>query len=163
MCSVKISKVSGCNHMTCLFCKYEFCWVCGGESTTDHFNILNPLNCGASQFMDNPPNKWLRYLFKLVVMTIAIMMLPMILLLTCPVCCASLGWMLFLSLCFGYSSRRSCFMVMLKLVFGVIAVIMFFAIGMVINILVIPSALLAMGIASWVYIGVIIIRQYRNK
>lgn len=48
MCSVKVSKISGCNHMTCLFCKYEWCWVCGGEGTADHWNPLNPFNCGAT-------------------------------------------------------------------------------------------------------------------
>ncbi|MFM7853917.1 MAG: hypothetical protein ACKO96_18840 [Flammeovirgaceae bacterium] len=30
MCSVKISRTEGCNHMTCAFCKFEWCWVCGG-------------------------------------------------------------------------------------------------------------------------------------
>ncbi|OMJ86628.1 hypothetical protein SteCoe_11844 [Stentor coeruleus] len=27
-CNYKIEKNEGCNHMTCIICKYEFCWVC---------------------------------------------------------------------------------------------------------------------------------------
>mmetsp|Transcript_17747 Transcript_17747/g.31799 ORF Transcript_17747/g.31799 Transcript_17747/m.31799 type:complete len:494 (-) Transcript_17747:237-1718(-) len=29
-CLVRIEKNQGCNHMSCQFCKYEFCWVCMG-------------------------------------------------------------------------------------------------------------------------------------
>ena len=31
-CQSTIEKNGGCNHMTCKKCKYEFCWVCMGES-----------------------------------------------------------------------------------------------------------------------------------
>ena len=27
-CHVAIQKTEGCNHMTCLLCKFEFCWLC---------------------------------------------------------------------------------------------------------------------------------------
>lgn len=30
-CSVNIEKNGGCNHMSCSSCKYEFCWICGGD------------------------------------------------------------------------------------------------------------------------------------
>ncbi|QLL33843.1 hypothetical protein HG536_0F01680 [Torulaspora globosa] len=30
-CSVNIEKNGGCNHMVCSSCKYEFCWICGGD------------------------------------------------------------------------------------------------------------------------------------
>lgn len=30
-CSVNIEKNGGCNHMACSSCKYEFCWICGGD------------------------------------------------------------------------------------------------------------------------------------
>ena len=28
-CKSLFEKVSGCQHMTCSICKYEWCWVCG--------------------------------------------------------------------------------------------------------------------------------------
>mmetsp|Transcript_45854 Transcript_45854/g.73762 ORF Transcript_45854/g.73762 Transcript_45854/m.73762 type:complete len:423 (-) Transcript_45854:155-1423(-) len=36
-CLVRIEKNQGCNHMTCQFCKHEFCWVCMGP-WSDHGN-----------------------------------------------------------------------------------------------------------------------------
>ena len=27
-CHAYIEKNKGCNHMTCIHCKYEFCWIC---------------------------------------------------------------------------------------------------------------------------------------
>lgn len=32
-------KKGGCNHMTCVHCKYEWCWICNGASPPDHFNV----------------------------------------------------------------------------------------------------------------------------
>ena len=48
VCRSKIEKNEGCNHMTCVVCKYEFCWNCLGYagSDADHFSNLNPDNCG---------------------------------------------------------------------------------------------------------------------
>jgi len=36
-CKVRIEKNQGCNHMSCQFCKHEFCWVCMGP-WKDHGN-----------------------------------------------------------------------------------------------------------------------------
>ena len=46
MCRTRIEKNEGCNHMTCGFCEYEFCWVCGASATNEdnHFGVLR--GCG---------------------------------------------------------------------------------------------------------------------
>ena len=36
MCKLKIQKNEGCNHMTCGVCKYEWCWICGGDHFLPH-------------------------------------------------------------------------------------------------------------------------------
>lgn len=43
-------KRSGCNHMTCGICAYEFCWSCGGSASSgdNHWNI----GCGIKMMDD---------------------------------------------------------------------------------------------------------------
>ena len=40
-CGIEIYKDSGCNHMTCTKCHYQFCWICGKKYTSSHYD--NPL------------------------------------------------------------------------------------------------------------------------
>ena len=49
MCKSKIEKTGGCNHMTCYFCGYEFCWVCrrGATEDSDHWKEYSLTGCGA--------------------------------------------------------------------------------------------------------------------
>lgn len=49
-CGIEIYKDSGCNHMTCTKCQYQFCWICGMKYTSSsHYN--NPLlPCFRMQF-----------------------------------------------------------------------------------------------------------------
>jgi hypothetical protein len=59
VCRAKVEKNEGCNHMTCIICKYEFCWFCLGYAGHDarHFDPLNPYSCGAGQF-DRTATRW---------------------------------------------------------------------------------------------------------
>lgn len=41
-CGIEILKTSGCNHMTCSKCKYQFCWICRGQYSSNHFD--NPFS-----------------------------------------------------------------------------------------------------------------------
>ena len=36
-CNIYTEKNEGCNHMTCVSCKYQWCWLCEGEYTYDHY------------------------------------------------------------------------------------------------------------------------------
>ena len=36
-CNIVTEKSSGCNHMTCTKCKYQWCWLCNGKYTYEHY------------------------------------------------------------------------------------------------------------------------------
>ena len=36
-CNIITEKNSGCNHITCTKCNYQWCWLCNGKYSTDHF------------------------------------------------------------------------------------------------------------------------------
>ena len=38
-CKFWTEKNSGCNHMTCPECKYEWCWLCGAKCDVGHFKM----------------------------------------------------------------------------------------------------------------------------
>ena len=48
-CLAFIKKDSGCNHMTCPICHYEFCWLCLKESLPNHYQFGS---CAGLQFVD---------------------------------------------------------------------------------------------------------------
>ena len=48
MCRTKIQRTQGCNHMTCLFCRYEFCYYCGDEASSGAGHWDPGMGCGAS-------------------------------------------------------------------------------------------------------------------
>ena len=37
LCGIITEKVEGCNHITCSKCNYQWCWLCNGKFTTEHF------------------------------------------------------------------------------------------------------------------------------
>ena len=36
-CNIVTEKSSGCNHMTCTKCKFQWCWLCNGKYTLEHY------------------------------------------------------------------------------------------------------------------------------
>ncbi|OMJ81191.1 hypothetical protein SteCoe_18367 [Stentor coeruleus] len=36
-CRRKVEKNNGCNHMTCVKCNYEWCWLCGEKYDSEHY------------------------------------------------------------------------------------------------------------------------------
>jgi hypothetical protein len=59
-CNVRIEKDLGCNHMTCQNCKYQFCWLCRGEYSDNHFSEWNPMGCPGAQFAFEDPDSCCR-------------------------------------------------------------------------------------------------------
>jgi len=56
-CQTPISKVSGCNHMTCTQCGAEFCYLCGGWYMLGlHFSEYNFLGCPDMQSSNGEAN-----------------------------------------------------------------------------------------------------------
>ena len=51
LCKSKIEKNKGCNHMTCAFCEYEFCWGCGKSATQADRHFEPGRGCGV-EMMD---------------------------------------------------------------------------------------------------------------
>ena len=51
MCKTKIERTKGCNHMSCGFCEYEFCWIChrGATENSNHWNEYSLTGCGVGQ------------------------------------------------------------------------------------------------------------------
>eukprot|EP01102_Stenamoeba_stenopodia_P004390 TRINITY_DN1469_c0_g1_i3.p1 TRINITY_DN1469_c0_g1~~TRINITY_DN1469_c0_g1_i3.p1 ORF type:complete len:692 (+),score=153.77 TRINITY_DN1469_c0_g1_i3:261-2336(+) len=48
-CNISIEKNKGCNHMQCTSCSYQFCWLCGKEYSSIHYNEGE---CAGKQFIE---------------------------------------------------------------------------------------------------------------
>jgi len=59
-CKARIEKSRGCNHMTCKWCKTDFCWLCGRE-TPDvewHYHSLNVFGCPGLHMQGELRERW---------------------------------------------------------------------------------------------------------
>ena len=50
-CKIWTEKNHGCNHMTCVECQYQWCWLCRGEYSYGHFEPGGP--CAGLQFNES--------------------------------------------------------------------------------------------------------------
>lgn len=51
-CKYYIEKIDGCNHITCVNCNYEWCWLCKNECKPGHYGIGQ--RCEGLIFSENP-------------------------------------------------------------------------------------------------------------
>jgi ariadne-1 len=49
-CFVIIEKNEGCNHMKCVNCNYEFCWLCMKKYISDHYAYYNFRGCPGMRY-----------------------------------------------------------------------------------------------------------------
>lgn len=57
-CRRRIEKESGCNHMICISCGYEWCWLCRAQYSDMHFSNLNPFGCPGMQGEAHTKERW---------------------------------------------------------------------------------------------------------
>lgn len=69
--------------MTCLYCEYEFCWICGGPYTPGHFMRFNPMGCGAG-FYSERRHFCVRVLLKVLYILAFLVLFPLMLIFLIP-------------------------------------------------------------------------------
>jgi len=63
-CKAPTEKNGGCNHMTCVHCKHQWCWLCLKEYKPGHYDVGNMSGCPGAQFLDvDDPNTTASVLF----------------------------------------------------------------------------------------------------
>ena len=68
-CRARIEKESGCDHITCVVCEFEWCWLCRQSYSALHSLSFNPFGCPGSR---KPWYKlWARRLFLLIFLPIS--------------------------------------------------------------------------------------------
>lgn len=56
---------SGCNHIICTFCGYEYCWLCFKKYDNFHYNMLNIfLGCPGLRFHETRPSTFVLCLLR---------------------------------------------------------------------------------------------------
>ena len=73
-CKFWTEKNSGCNHMTCPECKYEWCWFCGSKCDVGHFKMGG--GCYGLQFTEKDcfNNCFLLYSYKFIIWLLQVLM-----------------------------------------------------------------------------------------
>ncbi|CDW86144.1 ibr domain containing protein [Stylonychia lemnae] len=156
-CKIRIEKNDGCNHMTCIYCRFEFCWICGGMYAPDHFNPLNPIGCtGTFNLRPGFFNQLTVFLKRLIKGIFMLILLPFFVIFITPLFMAGL----FVDKCFRQriSPYQGCKRKVALILVGILG----FLLGLVLNVLTIPLIVIALP-CFLVFSIVNICRRYRQS
>mmetsp|Transcript_34793 Transcript_34793/g.61270 ORF Transcript_34793/g.61270 Transcript_34793/m.61270 type:complete len:438 (-) Transcript_34793:1-1314(-) len=82
-CKRRIEKIEGCNHMTCSVCQHQWCWLCRGNFSANHYDPFNPLGCPNLQGSNNSRQQW--PLWRIYLLRLRMMLLVILLIVFSPV------------------------------------------------------------------------------
>jgi IBR domain/IBR domain, a half RING-finger domain len=88
-CRYHTEKASGCNHMTCTRCHYEWCWLCQGKYSDMHFAPWNLFGCPGMQSGSIQYGCFMRMVIRLLVLLAFLVGLPCLLGLGAILCALS--------------------------------------------------------------------------
>ena len=60
-CGIWTEKNDGCNHITCIECNYQWCWLCNQKYTSGHYSYGK---CSGFQFFKPKNEKQIQLAFK---------------------------------------------------------------------------------------------------
>jgi E3 ubiquitin-protein ligase RNF19A len=125
--------------MTCYYCEFQFCWICGGTYSQDHFTALNPFGCSGQQFSSaDPATSFFRFIWlytrRLLILLGLLLVGPIVLALATPVF-LTYGWLQCTKSC--YRDAHGCCVCF----FFLLTVPVVFAVGLALDIIVVPLAI----------------------
>ena len=138
-CRTRVEKAEGCNHMTCYYCQFQWCWICGGTYTDDHYVPMNPFGCGNQQYAEK--KVWyIQIWIQLGWLLLSLIMIPLFIAFIVPVGLIALTFEKPLR-----PVKRKCCKKIHYFLLGLVLGIMLFSIGMTLNLVAIPL-MIACGI-----------------
>jgi len=141
-CRTKIQRTEGCNHMTCAFCRYEFCYFCGADASSGSSHWAPGMGCGATMMGGGTVRSpCCNILVRLLMILGCILAYPFIVVLTPPII-FTIWWYM---ACFHINVAFGCCCILL--------IPIPLAIGLCFNICWSPFALIAFPAAAVAMIG----------
>lgn len=103
-CKRRIEKIEGCNHMTCSVCHHQWCWLCRGEYSPNHYDPFNPLGCPNLQGSGNSRQQW--PLWRIYLLRLRMVLLVLLLIVLSPILLA-MAPSFYIASTFNKSYRRN--------------------------------------------------------
>ena len=134
--------------MTCSLCGFEWCWLCRGTYTQDHFKAYNPFGCPGQLYSNEKVPRYKRVLRAIGLSLVILLFGPIFLVFALPCYCA-----FYFSMIPYFVCKNNCFFALLCIL---ILPFIGFALGLGANALFIPFTIL-------VVLPVIIVKNCKKK